>query len=66
MLKAYVKATCFNLKSHRQAKLRTMKFFKVCMCAFGESHSPPQEWKATRGQKPAHYCMKPATASEEN
>jgi len=31
------------------------------------SHSPPQEVKATQGQKPVHYCMKkPATASHKN
>jgi len=30
------------------------------------SHSPPQEGKATQGQKPAHYCTKkPATASHK-
>jgi len=26
IIKAYVKVTCFDLKSHRQAKLRTTKF----------------------------------------
>jgi len=31
------------------------------------SHSPPQEGKATQGQKAAHYCMtKPATVSQKN
>jgi len=29
IIKAEVKATCFDLKSHRQAKLRTMKFFTM-------------------------------------
>ena len=32
---AWVKATCFGLKSHRQAKLRTIKFFTMWLCAFG-------------------------------
>ena len=35
IIKAKVKATCFNLKSHRQAKLRTMKFFTVWLSTFG-------------------------------
>jgi len=37
IIKASVKAnaTCFDLKSHPQAKLRTMKFFTVWLCAFG-------------------------------
>jgi len=35
IIKAYVKATCFDLKSHRQVKLRTMKFFTMWLCAFG-------------------------------
>jgi len=31
------------------------------------SHSPPQEEKATQGQKSAHYCTnKPTTASQRN
>jgi len=37
IIKAWVKAnaTCFDLKSHHQAKLRTMKFFTVWLRAFG-------------------------------
>jgi len=37
IIKAWVKAnvTCFDLKSHHHAKLRTMKFFRVWLCAFG-------------------------------
>jgi len=35
IIKAYVKATCFDLKSHRQVKLRTMKFFTMWLCVFG-------------------------------
>jgi len=35
IIKAKVKATCLNLKGHRQANLRTMKFFTVWLCAFG-------------------------------
>jgi len=37
IIKAWVKgdATCFDLKSHPQAKLRTMKFFTVWLRAFG-------------------------------
>jgi hypothetical protein len=35
IIKAYVKATCFDLKIHRQAKLRSMKFFTMWLCAFG-------------------------------
>jgi len=35
IIKTEVKATCFDLKSHRQAKLRTMKFFTIWLCAFG-------------------------------
>ena len=33
---------------------------------FVGSHSPPQEGKATQGQKPAHYCTKkPATVLQQ-
>jgi len=37
IIKALVKAnaTCFDLKSHPQAKLKTMKFFTVWLRAFG-------------------------------
>ena len=35
IIKAQVKATCFDLKCHRQAKLRTMKFFTMWLCPFG-------------------------------
>ena len=35
LIKAHVKATCFDLKSNRQAKLRTMEFFTMWLCAFG-------------------------------
>jgi len=34
-IKAQVTATCFGLKIHPQAKLRTLKFFTVWLCAFG-------------------------------
>jgi len=57
IIKAWVKAnaTCFDLKSHPQAKLRTMKFFTMWLRAFG-----------TQGQKPAHHCMKkPVTVSHK-
>jgi len=33
--KSIVKSHMFRLKSHRQAKLRTMKFFTMWLCAFG-------------------------------
>jgi len=32
-IKSQVKASCCDLKCHRQAKLRTMKFFRVWLCA---------------------------------
>jgi len=35
IIKAKFKATGFDLKSHRQAKLRTMKFFTMWLCVFG-------------------------------
>ena len=34
IIKAWVKATCSNLKIHCQAKLRTMKFFTMLLGAF--------------------------------
>jgi hypothetical protein len=34
-IKAQITATCFDLQSHRQAKLRTMKFFTMWLCVFG-------------------------------
>ena len=34
IIKAQVKATCFDLKSHCQAKLRSIKFFTMCLRAF--------------------------------
>ena len=37
IIKAQVKVTCFDLKSHRQAKLRTVKFFTMWLCASGIS-----------------------------
>jgi len=37
IIKAYIKATCFDLKSHRRAKLRTMKFFTMWLYPFGIS-----------------------------
>jgi len=32
---AQVTATCFDLQSHRHAKLRTVEIFKMWLCAFG-------------------------------
>jgi len=34
ILKSWFKAACFDLKIHRQSKLRTRKFFTMWLCAF--------------------------------
>jgi len=55
-IKVKVAATCFDLTSHLQAYLRTIKLITICLCAFGIPDGSQRVLGFPYNLIPMYYC----------